>query len=110
MQQSNYKKGLLAEKIASIYLFFKGYTFLSHRENRTKRKTGTGEIDLILRKNKTIIFCEVKYRKTIKDALYAISDHQQKRMRRGAELFLKKNPKFKTYDIRLDVIAMAPWK
>lgn len=67
-------------------------------------------IDLVLKRGKTIIFCEVKYRKTINDALYSVSKNQQNRMRRGAELFLKRNHIFRNFDIRFDVIAVAPWK
>ncbi len=110
MKISNYRKGLLAEKIANVFLFFKGYSLISTRENHKTRKKGTGEIDLVLKKDKTIIFCEVKYRKTINEALYSVSKNQQKRMRRGAELFLKRNHRFRNFDIRFDVIAVAPWK
>lgn len=110
MKKTTYQKGQFAEWVARMYLCLKGYRTIAQRENRTTRKKGTGEIDLILKKRKTIIFCEVKYRKTLTDALYAIHPKQLQRMQRGAELFLKKNPKFKKYDIRFDAIALAPWQ
>ncbi|MBN2676378.1 MAG: YraN family protein [Alphaproteobacteria bacterium] len=107
MKVSTYKKGYLAEWTTQIYLWFKGYTLLYKRFNATAKKTGSGEIDLIFKKRKTLIFCEVKYRKSQDDALYAVSKNQQARIRRGAQLFLKRHPKYRHFDIRFDVIALA---
>ncbi len=110
MKLSNYNKGLLAEFIAKIFMQLKFYSVLSQRENRLLKKRGIGEIDLIFKRGRNLVFCEVKYRKTIDDAIYSIIPRQQKRLRRGAEQFLKGHPKFYNYEIRFDVIAIAPYK
>ena len=110
MTLTTYQKGHWAEWISLLYMRLKGYRLLTKRFNSTGRKTGAGEIDLVLQKGKMIVFCEIKYRRTLNEALESIRPAQQKRIRRGAELFLKRFRKYNGFDIRFDVIALAKHK
>lgn len=107
---NNYKSGHLAEYLALCFLRLKGYRKIA-LNYFVGRGTGAGEVDIIVCKKKTLIFVEVKKRSCIAEASYAISQTQQKRIRRAAEVFLKNNPQYIGYDIRFDAILFQiPFK
>ena len=54
----NEQRGRRAENIAAMFLRLKGYTILDRR-----CRTPFGEIDIIARRGKTIVFVEVKARR-----------------------------------------------
>jgi putative endonuclease len=98
-----YLKGQWSETCASWYLRLKGYEVL---ENRFK--TPMGEIDLLVRKNKTLIAVEVKNRGTFEKAVLSLTPFQQKRIERALLYYLRyvRTP----LDLRFDVILISPWK
>ena len=102
---NNYYVGHFAETIALAYLRLKGYRKLASNYT-TGKGTGAGEVDLIVYKNKTIIFVEVKKRNTIESAAYAIVPKQQARIRRAAEAFLGSFPQYANFDIRFDAVLI----
>lgn len=104
MQRTDtYKAGLMAELVASIWIMLKGYRILSRRF-----KTPVGEIDLIAKRGKTIVFIEVKKRADVGDALAAISPENASRVRRAAQWWLKGNARIADKcDIRFDAVALA---
>ena len=61
MKKSNYRAGHFAEKIALLWLICQGYRPL-HINYVTGRGTGAGEVDLIMKRGKTLVFIEVKKR------------------------------------------------
>lgn len=89
-----------------MYLRAKGYRKIAVNFV-TGRGSGAGEVDLILCRNKTLVFAEVKARRSLDDAAEAILPRQQERIRRGAEAFLQQNPSFQSYDIRFDAVLIA---
>ena len=108
--QSNYHNGKLAEYIALFYLLFHGY-FPVAKNYITGKGTHAGEVDLIVRKGKTLVFVEVKERRSFEKAAYAISEQQKQRIVRGAEVFLAKHKRYDAFDIRFDAILVEyPFK
>lgn len=101
--KNNY--GKYAEKLAVFYLFCKGYKIIA-RNQITGRGTSAGEIDIIASKGKFLVFIEVKKRQSLEKAAYAISAKQKKRIFRGAEAFLGKNPAYRSCDIRFDAVLI----
>jgi len=97
--------GKAAEFIALQYLRLKGYHLVA-RNYITGKGTGAGEVDIILRHKNTLIFVEVKKRKTIEKAAYAIVPKQIQRIRRGAEAFLAKHPEYAAFDVRFDAVLV----
>lgn len=57
--KNNYKRGLIAETVAKLWLQLKGYCILERRY-----RNYYGEIDLIARKGKCLIAIEIKLRQT----------------------------------------------
>ncbi len=102
----NNLSGKLAELLALLYLLFRGYRYVAHNQKFGKG-THAGEVDIIVRRKRTLVFVEVKKRSSMERAAYAVSETQKQRIIRGAEAFLrKKHPKYDDYNIRFDAILI----
>jgi putative endonuclease len=100
---TGHAKGLLAEKWAVFFLMLKGYRILS-----TRYKTPLGEIDIVAKRGRTLIFAEVKLRQKADSAAESIHRFNQERVRRAAELYLQKHPRYNDCDMRCDAVIMTP--
>lgn len=102
-----YKKelGNLGEKIAKDYLKSKGLKFIESNYKFLKK-----EIDLIFydKKNKIIIFVEVKTRKSkvFGEPEDSINRFKQTNIRQAASGFLKNHSEFDEFDIRFDSVSV----
>ena len=104
---TSYEKGIQSEKAAICFLEQKGYELLAQRY-----KTEYGEIDLIVSKEDTLAFVEVKHRKKYEDAAESVTTRQQLRIQNAAEIFLQANPHLasKYTFIRFDVVLICNTK
>ena len=93
--------GRQGEEIASHYLRRKGYRVVE-RSFRTR----LGEIDLIVAKDNTLVFCEVKTRLTKKygEPFEAVTLNKQKRLRKLAELYITSH--VTDFNYRFDVVSI----
>jgi len=104
MDMTSYKRGIISELAAALWLFLKGYRILGWRY-----KTPVGEIDLIVSKGKTLVFVEVKYRPTFDQGLESISAKSRSRITRASEHFLAgAGDKWDT--VRFDVITVTGFR
>ncbi len=96
------EQGALGETLASQYLSQKGYRILE-RNWRSRR----GEIDLIVSKNKTLFFVEVKLRKTqgFGSGFDSIHPYKQKKMVSTVLSYLQKN-NIQNQDVRLAALVI----
>lgn len=96
------KLGNLGEDIAARYMKKKGYKIIERGY-----KCKLGEIDIIARKGKKLIFAEVKYRSSnsFGGPVSAVGITKQKRLV-GASIFYLKKRKIKPDEISFDVIAI----
>lgn len=101
---NSFKLGIIAEYIVLLLYKVRFYSILQHR-----MKTYVGEIDLIVVRNKQLVFIEVKARR---DGIYEglVSYTQQNRIRRAAELFLSKYSEYSGYNIRFDLVVIQPYR
>ncbi len=102
--KNSYKTGRLAECIARFFLLLKGYR-LVRKNYVVGRGTGAGEIDLIVKKGTTLVFVEVKKRKTYQEALEAITLQHQIRIVKTSAVFLKNYPRYQNDMIRYDAVV-----
>lgn len=107
MSITAYQRGHRPEKWACFFLMMKGYIPVC-LNFVVGRGTGAGEVDLIMRRGKTLVFVEVKRRPTLMDALHAITPMSQARISRTSAVFLARNPRYQTYQVRYDAVLMAP--
>jgi putative endonuclease len=94
--------GRRGETLAAWFLRLKGYRILASRF-----KTPAGEIDLVAQRFGTLVFVEVKARRSgsLADAWMAVND---RRIIDAADDFLARHPRHAGSDMRYDVIFLAP--
>ncbi len=98
-----FQTGLSAESRASVYLIAKGYRILARRY-----RTPYGEIDIVARRRNLLAFIEVKARANLDDAAYSVTPQQQQRIVAAAQAWLMNQPDYANFDMRFDVVLIAP--
>jgi putative endonuclease len=88
-----------------LFLLAKGYRPIARRY-----RTPLGEIDLIVKRGRTIAFIEVKARALERDALESVGTFTERRIVDAADLWLAKHPAASAYDLRYDVVVLTPWR
>ena len=97
------RRGLRAETLCCWWLRAKAYRIMA-RNWRHK----TGEIDIIARRGRLLVFVEVKMRPTLGLAQQAVSAGQQTRITAAAQRFVAARPSLHRHQWRFDVMACAP--
>jgi len=71
---------------------------------------GGYELDLIVRRGRRLVFCEVKGKSGsgFGDPLEMVDEEKLRRLHRAAEAWLARNPGCLTLDCRFEVIAVRP--
>jgi putative endonuclease len=102
-RQVAFRLGLSAESRAAAYLIVKGYRIAARRW-----RCPVGEIDIVARRGKLLIFVEVKARASLDDAAYSVTERTQRRVAAAASAWLADNPDDALNDMRFDAILVAP--
>jgi putative endonuclease len=97
------RRGRRAEAWAAWLLRAKGYRILSRRY-----RTPAGEIDLIARRGRQIVFVEVKQRADTAAAIDAVTAKSRRRIARAAAVWVAHHPAAAAFDRRFDVIVALP--
>jgi putative endonuclease len=97
------RRGRRAEAWAAWLLRAKGYRILSRRY-----RTPAGEIDLIARRGRQIVFVEVKQRADAAAAIAAVTPQGRRRIARAAAVWVSHHPAATAFDRRFDVIVALP--
>jgi putative endonuclease len=95
--------GRRAEWFAILWLSAKGYRLLARRFGGKG-----GEIDLIVKRGRTIAFVEVKARWLIEDALIAVTPEKRRLVEARIRQWLARNPWAMDHDLRADAVFIAP--
>lgn len=96
------RRGRRAETVAAWWLRFHGWRIVARR-----LRTPVGEVDLIARRGRTVLFVEVKSRHDDAGLAVAIDRQRLARVARAAEALI---PRFarRNETVRIDVILIAP--
>jgi putative endonuclease len=97
------RAGRWAERLAAWRLRLAGYRVVARNY-----RCPAGEIDLVVRRGRTLAFVEVKTRLRLADAAEAIQPGQQRRIRNAAEAFLARHPQLAGCDLRFDAVLVMP--
>jgi putative endonuclease len=96
-------RGRRAETIAAWFLRLKFYRILARRY-----RTPVGEIDLVARRGRTIVFVEVKQRPSEAEGLDAVTRNARRRIARAADLWMAAHPSAAGFDQRFDIVITVP--
>ncbi|HLL26336.1 MAG TPA: YraN family protein [Xanthobacteraceae bacterium] len=102
-RKAAFRLGVSAENAAAIFLAAKGYRTIARRW-----KSPAGEIDLVVKRGRLIVFVEVKARKGFDEAAESMLPRQRRRIVAAAEAWLAAHPQHAGYDMRFDAILVAP--
>jgi putative endonuclease len=97
--------GADAERRARRHYRLRGYRILD-----TNAWAGGNEIDLVVRRGRTVVFCEVKQKSGPRfgDPAEMVTPEKQRRVRRAAAAWLAARPQLRGVTVRFDVVAVSP--
>jgi putative endonuclease len=101
--QSSKRLGEAAERRVRRYYRLRGYRVLA-----ANARAGGNELDVVLRRGRRLIFCEVKARSgaAFGDPWEAVGPEKERRLRRAAEGWLARNPELASLDVVFEVVAV----
>jgi putative endonuclease len=102
-RQAAFRTGISAESRAAAYLVAKGFRILARRW-----KSPVGEIDIVARRRRLLVFVEVKARGNLDEAAESLQARQQRRIAAAAEAWLAAYPDQSIQDSRFDAVLVAP--
>jgi putative endonuclease len=99
------RTGARAERRARLHYLVRGYRVLG-----ANVRPGGIEVDLVLRRGRRVVFCEVKAK--LGSGFGApgemVGPEKQDRLRRAAEAWLAEHPEAAGWEVRFDVVAVTP--
>jgi putative endonuclease len=98
-------RGRRAERRVAWHYRLRGYRILGRNVH-----AGGVELDLIVRRGRRLVFCEVKLKQGpgFGDPLEAVDERKRERLRRGVEAWLVANPKLATMNVSFELAAVRP--
>jgi putative endonuclease len=102
ISKSSRARGAEAERRARRFYRLRGYRILG-----ANVWAGGNEIDLIVRRGRSLIFCEVKEksRDAFGEPAEMVGPEKQRRLRRAAEAWLARRPELASLEVGFDVIV-----
>jgi len=96
--------GFKQENIALKFLKKRGLKLIEQNYN-----TKLGEVDLIMREGNTIIFIEVRYRRSSAygSACESVTYYKQQKIIKASTVYLQRNNLYDRVNIRFDIIAIS---
>ena len=103
MARPSTRLGRDAERRARRHFLLRGYRILA-----TNAWAGGNEVDLVVRRGRRLIFCEVKAKtgEGYGDPLEMVSPEKARRVRRAAEAWLAARPDLVSLEVRLEAAAV----
>ena len=102
-RRATHGRGLSGEALALLALMLKGYWPLARRY-----AAAGGEIDLVVRRGRTIAFVEVKARADLDAARGAIDGRKRARFSRAVRAWITAHPARAGFVLRADAVLVAP--
>ena len=98
----NDARGIVAEQNAAKLLMSKGYKILDMNVNYLK----IGELDIVCKKDKTLVVVEVKYRSTkdMGDPIESVTRSKISKIIKATERYVLEKH-YENFEIRFDIIA-----
>lgn len=99
------RTGAWAERRARLHYLLRGYRVLA-----ANSRPGGVEVDLVLRRGRSLVFCEVKAKlgERFGEPAEMVDGRKQERLRRAAEAWLSEHPEAADWEVRFDVVSVTP--
>ncbi|MEM7727817.1 MAG: YraN family protein [Pseudomonadota bacterium] len=96
--------GRRAESWVALYLRLSGYRILARRF-----RSPAGEIDIVARRGRTLVFVEVKQRRNAAHALEPVTARAEERIVRTGETFMSRHPDYvaRGFSLRFDLVVVT---
>lgn len=104
-RQKAFRRGHVSEYVAALYLAAKGF-----RIRAIRYRTRLGEIDIIAQRGDLVVCVEVKARRNVDSAVFAVTGTAQRRIRAASEFWLSRQPDGHRLSLRYDIVAVLPWR
>ena len=103
MRRNTRSGGVAGERLAELHYRLRGYRVLERNA-----WAGGNELDLVLRRGRTLVFCEVKRKRGtgFGDPLEMVGPEKVRRIRRAAEAWLAAHPEAALLEPRFEVAAV----
>ena len=101
----SYERGVWAELRVRTHLEGRGYRILD-----TNVRLAGGELDIVARRGRQLLFCEVRMRSRsdFGDALETVDFVKARRIRKAAQMWIACHPGVRRLDVSLEVAAVRP--
>jgi putative endonuclease len=98
-------RGQRAERRARLHYRLRGYRVLD-----ANAWAGRYELDLVLRRGRRLVFCEVKAKggDRFGDPVEMITPEKLRRLRSAADLWLVRHPECARLELRYEAVAISP--
>jgi putative endonuclease len=102
-RQSARALGVSAERRVRLYYRLRGYRVLE-----ANARAGRNELDIVLRRGRRVVFCEVKARSGagFGDPREAVGPEKARRLRRAAEIWLARNAELAGVEVAFEVVGV----
>ena len=102
-KQSSSRWGAEAERRVRRFYRLRGYRILG-----ANVRAGGNELDIVLRRGRRLVVCEVKARSGpgYGDPWEAVGPEKERRLRRAAESWLARNPELRELEVACEVVAV----
>lgn len=102
-RRSTTAEGRAAERRARLHYLLRGYRVLE-----ANVRAGGNELDLVLRRGRRLVFCEVKAKGDDRfgDPFEMVGAEKQRRLRRAAEAWIAAHPEALELEISFEVTAL----
>jgi putative endonuclease len=96
-------KGRAAERRARLHYLLRGFRVVA-----VNARAGGNELDIVLRRGRRLVFCEVKAKSGPRfgDPFEMVGPEKQRRLRRAAEAWLHEHPELAGLDVSFEVAAI----
>lgn len=99
------RRGARAEVLSAWWLRLHGYRILARN-----LRTPVGEIDILVRRGRTLAAVEVKTRADLAEAGESVTPRQRRRVRRALAYYLAAHPEAAALEVRFDAMLVTPWR
>jgi putative endonuclease len=103
MPSTRQVSGARAERRVRVHYRLRGYRVLD-----ANVRAGGNELDIVVRRGRRLVFCEVKMRSGTRfgDPGEAVGREKERRLRRAAEVFLARNRLLADLEVAFEVAAV----